>query len=381
MKAIVSFSGRILARLHLWRLALAAFSFYRPVSSLKSASQGRLEYAFLMSRDQPLAKQAFARLLRSGLGQSQETDLWLAKIAWSLGRLKLASLIYAKTERYAGPLSAVAGRQRTFAQDCLDHRLEARLAESIDKLSLSPAADAPLILTAVSMRYYDMFQLWSEQLDRHYPCRRLLLALDPEAASRLRRLPGADVIDLSPFFLFLENGYIHPYTRGNLWILRVLILKELVKRGFSALSLDLDAMVVGDLAAMIQRLPTADIVVQQDYSIPMDVARKFGFVLCCGFMLIRPNPSTVALLERYAEWTTIEMDDQLALNHFLAATGLSGIQREKEYMQFHSAGVSWLCPDKTLVSRDIQYGSVVRHFQQSGQSMDELKMAIRKTSL
>jgi len=108
----------------------------------------------------------------------------------------------------------------------------------------------------------------------------------------------------------------------------------------------------------------------------MDVTRELGFVLCCGFMLLRPTQSTIAFLESYSKRTIQELDDQFALNHLIARAGIANMVRTESYITFESAGVVFVCPDKSLVSHDIKYGSVVRHFQRRGQSVAELRLEL-----
>jgi hypothetical protein len=162
-----------------------------------------------------------------------------------------------------------------------------------------------------------------------------------------------------------------------LWVLRVLLVREIVSRGHTVTSLDLDALVLEDLGGLLSSFPAADIVAQQDFSMPLDVARNLGFILCCGFMVFRPTQATQRFLDRYAQRTMLESDDQLALNHLIAEAGISEKVREPRYLSFEAAGVWWLCPDKALVSRDIAYGSVVRHFQHKGQTVAQLRALCR----
>jgi hypothetical protein len=124
---------------------------------------------------------------------------------------------------------------------------------------------------------------------------------------------------------------------------------------------------------MLQMMPNADIVAQRDYSIPVDVARKLGFILCCGFMRIRSNPATIRFMQSYATRVILEMDDQTSLNHLLAEAGVQNSISKNSYMAFDSANISWACPDTSLVSRDVSCGAVIRHFHPQGQSMGELK--------
>jgi hypothetical protein len=127
---------------------------------------------------------------------------------------------------------------------------------------------------------------------------------------------------------------------------------------------------------MIAALPPSDIVAQKDHSIPMDVERQIGFVLCCGFLLVYPTPASVALLDRLCEATLVERDDQLALNHLIARAGLIGRTEESGTLLFQAAGAQFVCPDPALVSRTLESGAVIRHFQQDGKTVEQLRLAL-----
>lgn len=378
MNTILLRCARLLARFHFWTPAAFVLSRIQPFALWSDDTKSRFAYACMMERNAPLILQVYAKLLRSELGVSAEADLWLARIAWTLGRMELACLILRRTAKADCPLGlkSVVNCQQQFLESILDHSLGNRLSTHISSLALPDKRIGPLIIAPVSSRYLALYELWRQQLDHNYPGHLLLLALDTETVARLQHKDRTTVLDLSPYFVFHQGNIIDRYARNNLWILRVLILRELVARNHSVLSLDLDALVIGNLSELIESLPPCDMVAQEDYSIPMDVARKFGFILCCGFMLLRPKPTTIAFLERYVNQTILEMDDQLALNHLLANSGIANRVCNRQYMQFNSAGVSWVCPNKSLVSRDIHYGSIVRHFQQVGQTVEELKKTI-----
>jgi hypothetical protein len=378
-RPLLRFGFRLLIRFESWLPAAYAFSVVKPLSQWNGASKSRFAYACMMGRESSLVRGIVAALISRELGRSEPTeDLWLAKIAWSMGRMRLAMLIYRQTKRRDCQLAEVWQCMAQFAAGIADQRIPAQLSQAIDRLHLPDPASGPIVLASVSTRYLDLFGLWIEQLNRLMPGHRLfLLALDKDAAMRLSE--NYCVLELSDFFVFHEGGVIDQYTRGNLWILRVLILRELAARGSTILSLDLDALVVGDLRGLLGSLPESDIVAQIDYSIPMDVARRLGFIICCGFMLIRSNPATMDFLNRYVNRTILEMDDQCAVNHLLFEAGIAQGERNERYIQFKAAGVSWICPDKSLVSRDISFGTVIRHFEQKlAPSIEELRQAISR---
>jgi hypothetical protein len=375
MKTIFLRLGRLLSRLHRWVPAALAFSLVRPLSEQNDDAKGRFAYACMMERKNARVQSIVAGVLRGELDRSPDVNLWLAKICWSLGRLRLAALIYRRTERQSGASAQarVATTMRLLAETIRNNDIYKCISAAVDGLGLPEHLEEPIVFAPVSSRYFDLFRLWVEQIHERVRGPRVILALDGASKDRLEQEFDCKVIDLSTYFVFHDGGVIDKLCRNNLWILRVMVLRELIARGYSVLSLDLDAIVVGDLEGLIASLPASDIVAQMDYSIPVDVARELGFVLCCGFMLIRSNAATKAFFDSYCQWTIEELDDQLGINHLLQDAGVKNVVRNSLCMQFDSAGVSWVCPDKSLVSRDHSYGTVIRHFQRAGETIEQLR--------
>lgn len=378
MRRTLILLSRILGRLHLWMASARILEQLHPLSSLDESSVGRLSYSLLMSSELPSARRLYRRLLRRNLGKSVPVNLSLGAMAQRLGCLRLAGLIYQRTCRVPGDSLQLAAAQcmANLVEGTLSASLSADIAAAVDRLNLEPGQAETVILVPVSSNYLHMFGLWIEQVRQHAHGQIVAMALDPAAKQILEREFCCRALDLSAFFVFEPDGTINRSTRGALWIFRVLVLSEFVARGHTVLSLDIDAMVIANLDSMLCAFPPADIVAQQDRSIPMDVTRELGFVLCCGFMLLRPTQSTIAFLESYRKRTIQELDDQVALNHLIARSGVTKIVKTTGYMTFESAGVVFVCPDKSLVSHDIKYGSVIRHFQRRGQSVAELRLEL-----
>lgn len=315
----------------------------------------------------------YAQLLRRDLDSSVGTNFALAATSHRLGRHRLAALIDQRSVRQAQlPLQrAVAQVMADFDNAILSGSIYGTVAQMVDLLSLRPGED--VILVAASRRYLELFGLWLEQANKHVSGRIVGIAMDRPSLAAMNAALDRYVINLAPFFVFDERGLLQDRSGQVLWVLRVLLLREIVRRGHRLISVDLDAVIVGAVEPMLKDLPDADIVVQQDYSIPTDVARKLGFVLCCGFMVLSPTGPTNNFLDRYVEWTMRELDDQLALNHMIEKAGIAHIIKTSESLSFQSDGVRWVCPAKSLVSRDVGFGKVVRHFQQRSQSTDELR--------
>jgi hypothetical protein len=325
---------------------------------------GHLLYSLTMCRKSSMANRLVARLIRRELDSSAENNLWLARMSWVLDKPTLAILIYKRTERqFSGQSGAnTAASLGKFAEGVVSGVITAQLDAAIQRLQLSGDGCRPLVVTMVSRRFLGIFNIWLRQAQRHTSAHPLIFALDRESVQALQEAPNCDVVDVSSWIDFDQAGRLHPFSIKNLWVLRVFALRVLARRNYDVISLDVDAIMVGNLDEMLESFPASDIVAQMDYSIPMDVARRFGFILCCGFLILRASDRVVRFLDEYSARTALETDDQLAINHLLAENGISDKLQAGRFIMFRSMELSWLCPDSSLVSREISSGSVVRHF-------------------
>ncbi len=369
--------SRILMRLHWW-LATAWLLSKVPVASLDTYSVGRLRYALLMAHRAhgPACRRMLQHTIRRNKDADADVLIELAMMAVSIQEPDTArELLETSLARAENRYTADAARRLLAVQMASnDGTLRQRMRQRVDALPLP--AGALLTLVPISSRYLELWQMWREQTQRYVQGVIVVIAMDDAALEALADVPGVAVLDAREFFAWSEDGRLHLHTRGVLWYLRVLLLQALVESGHPVLVLDLDAIAVGEVQPLLDAHPTADVIAQQDNSIPMDVNRDFGFVICCGFMLWRPTTNALALLRRYAAESAIERDDQLALNHLLARDGIADRTRDAGAMRFRSAYASFVCPDPSLVSRDLDTGTVIRHFHQTGKTPAELRLAI-----
>jgi len=371
--------SKLLARMHLWYPTAAVLA-QTPLRQLDKHSVGRLSYALMMAHGMRpgSATALFRRVVEDNSERTAELTLDLAEMATRIEEPALAEGFLADAEVRAAhennAFAADAARTLLMLSTALhDGSLDAGIRANVAAIAKDDTS--PLVLVPLSGGYLQMFALWLQQVRKHIGPRVMVLAMDDAALDATRDLDGVQTVDCRAFFAW-DNGKLHARTRGVLWFVRVLYLRALVQAGHAVLVLDLDAIPVGDVLPLLASLTDADVVAQLDHSIPMDVDRELGFVLCCGFMLWRPTTAAMALLDRYAAAAQVERDDQLALNHLLAKDGVVAKTNGADAMRFGSAGVQFACPDPALVSRALNTGSVVRHFHQTGQTIDELKAAL-----
>ncbi len=377
MKSALLHAAHVFCRLHRWTAAILVLSWASPFSELPESARSRFLYASIMARNSRRARGLLARILRRERDRSSDCNAWLALAAWRFGELKLASTLARRAERLGAGTEEprLAHYVYTLAELHLTDRFREELRVLLEPLLAQMKAQKPVLVVQVSRKYLDFFHLWAGQVAKHAPGASLLVvALDRDAATAISRDYDLLMLDMSRYFLVDSSGRLLGYSKSQLWISRIFLLRELVARGRRVVMLDLDAMLVGDLEAMLSELPEADVVAQiEPYSIPADAARKLGFILCCGFMVFKPTAATRSFLDRYTKAVLIEMDDQLALNHILAQEGNPRLRRTSRWTEFESAGIHWCCPSAELVSRSEFHGSVVRHFHQTGQTIETLK--------
>ncbi|MGO4514914.1 putative nucleotide-diphospho-sugar transferase [Terriglobus sp. 2YAB30_2] len=365
-------SSRLCARMGWWTMTVASLVYAGPLPSLAAFDRGRLSYALLLSRRSGTSQTLFERLLKRDFGKDAAIDLEIAEMAMRLGNPSLGrDLLQKVAQRDQGHAAVVAETMHRYLTQILDGTVSDTLHRQIEALALGSGSRVTII--TLSGHYLEMFELWKEQALKYVDQRFLVIALDSKAVDVASRLECCRVLDISSYFLFDANGKINPHSRHLLWVLRSLILKTLLERGHAVYSMDIDAVAVADLDTMLATLPQADIVAQEDFSIPMDVARKQGFILCCGFMVFHPTTATLGFMKRFADQVILELDDQLALNHQIAEAGIRDMETQPTYRRFSVDGTVIVCPDKQRVSRDVSYGTVVRHFQQRNESIAELR--------
>jgi hypothetical protein len=380
LKKALLIAGHVCARFSRWQAAVRCILGAGSLASLDDKSRGRLLYALMMCGPAAFSASTLGRLIRNQSGKSSSVDSWLAGAAQRLGNLPEAIRLYRQASTSHGPYEGApaASRMALLLEEIASGEAAIRIAELVDTLSLANGRE--IILVAFGAHHLPLFDEWLTQARSFAKGEVVAAGLDPSTVVELRsRIPGK-VIDLSRYFSSGGTGKLHADSKHALWIVRTLLIRDLIRRDHRVLSIDLDAFLVGDVDRMLAGFPLADIIVQEDFSIPMDVARRLGFILCCGFMYLRPAPATKAFLDRFVERTVVEMDDQLAINHMIYRAGISSLSRTQDGLSFESLGVRWLCPPRNMVSRDFSYGTVVRHFQQNGETIQAIRVKLGLSS-
>lgn len=104
---------------------------------------------------------------------------------------------------------------------------------------------------------------------------------------------------------------------GGLWRHRISVLREFLVQGEEIIHSDADAIWLQNPMPDIKGCGT-HAVFSQGTVWPPDVHRRFGFVLCCGFFYLSPQPEILDFVDEVAIRIQDEKDDQVSVNRVIA---------------------------------------------------------------
>ena len=161
-----------------------------------------------------------------------------------------------------------------------------------------------LVIVFANHNYLPVLQNWLTAMDRLKIDNYLIIALDKDLHTYLKDKSIPTL--LRPCELDL----------GKLWVHRVEILLELMKQGYDVIHSDADAIWLKDPLPYLNALPQ-DMIFSQGTIWPPDVQEKWGFVLCCGFFMLRSNKKTLHFMQDLLKRVKEDKDDQVSCNRLL----------------------------------------------------------------
>lgn len=170
--------------------------------------------------------------------------------------------------------------------------------------------DKQYIVVFANYNYLPVLMNWIEAVKRINVNDFLIISLDEKLHNYLqeKNIPSL----LRPCDLDL----------GKLWIHRIDIILELLEKGYDIIHSDADAVWIKDPQPYLNQF-SQDMIFSQGTYWPLDVHKKWQFVLCCGFFHIKSNKKTLNFIKRLAERVRLDKDDQVSCNRLLMEEGLS----------------------------------------------------------
>lgn len=165
---------------------------------------------------------------------------------------------------------------------------------------------SPRIVTFVNAAYVPIAWNWLAAMDRLGLRRQcLVVTLDAQAHASLQ---SADVATL--------YRPLHSQDFKDLWPHRTEVIADLLADGRDVVHSDVDAIWLRDPLPHL-RDDGEDMVFSQGTLWPPESHRRRGFVLCCGFFLLRAVPVVQDFVVQLRERASALGDDQWALNQLI----------------------------------------------------------------
>lgn len=350
MKLLLGFSLAVLSRFAFWNvLCVLAAQLW---DKLDEAATRRLIYGVYRSTNAKAKKCAIADDLRS-YSPTQLRNRRLFDLVCALRELdKIQTFIDAARKH------GIVNDLFNLYSACLDGTIGRSVKNSILFRAVDVRSLVLVTITADVLPYAERWiRLFESSVDPQ-AFTLVFLCLDKEAEC-FAKLHRGNTIYLSNM-LQDEMEKEAKYKRQAIWIIRVHVLRELNRLGFNVLNCDIDAFIVGDIARLLEQMDQ-DIAFQQDFSIPLDLSRKFGFIACPGFSFYRSNPAVRHFLDLFVSEVLFVRDDQIAVNVLLL--GNNPILKEGDAgIELLSQGVTCRLFSASDVSRQPTEGRFVRHF-------------------
>jgi hypothetical protein len=171
------------------------------------------------------------------------------------------------------------------------------------------AQNGNIVIAFLSDSYYPLFDLWYRLFRKHNLDNYLIFALDERCFKRLK------MNGINAFQLDLDKAQ---FSKGNLWVLRIEVLRELVRSGLHVIHTDVDAFWLRNAVdAFGIQDQSSHLIISRDAGVPKEAKELWGFTMCCGLYLLRSNSVTVRFVDDYLARVREVRDDQRALNYML----------------------------------------------------------------
>ena len=136
---------------------------------------------------------------------------------------------------------------------------------------------------------------------------------------------------------------------GKLWIHRIDVIAELMKKGNNIIHTDADAVWLKNPMPYLNKIKS-DIIFSQGTHWPNNVHAKWGFVLCCGFFYLKNTVNTMKFIEKLVKQVRKDKDDQVSCNNILLEDGVEwSIPKNTYTLSFR--GSEFLCSKEILLGK------------------------------
>jgi len=224
-----------------------------------------------------------------------------------------------------------------------------RIDRQICDLNLSQEL-SPIILVFADWNYLDILKNWITGMKRLHLDNFIIVSLD-----------------MNIYNFLVENGYktILLENKGNLsalWCIRISVFKYLVDFGIDFIHSDADAVwLKNPIPDFYEPYRSFDILISQGTIWPEPVFKLWGFVLCCGFFMMRSTEFTKSLLDKLGTHVMTTGDDQISLNCVVASQDMQWHYTSSAYLSIGKYRL--LCSDDLITGKGNKISIAVLPFK------------------
>ena len=236
-----------------------------------------------------------------------------------------------------------------------------------------------IVVVCLSNGFFDVIDIWMDCYEKNRWGEVVFLCFDNESLLKVkaRGYRGVHLFEKSKITESSTAKRPPNLLMDLVWVARTNVILGILLSGKNVLQCDGDAFWYSCPSKLWSDSTDVDAYFQIDISIPRDIQRSWGFILCCGFYYIKNSPSSIAFYQDFVEVTRRYMHDQIGLNVYLHELGTRWIPSEDGgYSAKTPHGLQIVGLNKNVVSRNLETGSVIRHPVISGHDLDKVRRTL-----
>ena len=193
----------------------------------------------------------------------------------------------------------------------------------------------PLIVAFANWSYLPVLRNWIEGLSRLAINNFIIISLDEQLHEYLLTKGYRTVL--------LDNVE----NLCELWRLRIIVFKFLVDHNIDFIHSDVDAVwFKNPIPEYYDPFPSIDLMISQGTIWPENVQRLWGFVVCCGFFIVRSSPAMKIIWDKLENSVVQTGDDQISMNYVIAGENIRWQIQSKYHVVFGKYRL--LCSDRVM---------------------------------